>query len=126
MATSTHPITNRNAAASGPSAPEVLEGIADATAGVGLLFASFLGAIPGLLPFVALTILALVILAIPMLVLGIAIGVVFAVGVLIKRIASRAVAIATRSRRAQHRLERGVRETGRRAGASLHEARPTV
>jgi hypothetical protein len=104
----------------------MLEGIADATAGIGLLSISFLGAIPGLLPFVALTILALLILAIPVLVLGIAVGAVFGLGVLFTRIASRAVELVARSRHPRRRIERESRERGRLAGPSLQEPRTTV
>ena len=60
-----------------PGATELLEEVANLSAGLGLGFMSFLGAIPGLLPCVALIVAALAILAIPMLVVGIAAGVVY-------------------------------------------------
>jgi hypothetical protein len=60
-----------------PGAIELIEEVADLSAGLGLGFMSFLGAIPGLLPAVALTVAALAILAIPMVVVGIMAGVVY-------------------------------------------------
>ena len=74
MATVTHPVKTSTPPASDPGAIELIEAVNDGLAGAGLAFISFLGAIPGLLPVVLLTIAAAVIVAIPMLVVGVLIG----------------------------------------------------
>jgi hypothetical protein len=76
-----------------PGAIELIEEVADLSAGLGLGFMSFLGAIPGLLPAVALTVAALAILAIPMVVVGIVVGVVYLVFRAIARIAGHAASL---------------------------------
>jgi hypothetical protein len=76
-----------------PGATELLEEVADLSAGLGLGFMSFLGAIPGLLPCVALTVAALAILAIPMVVVGIVAGVVYLLVRVLARVAGRAASI---------------------------------
>ena len=79
MPTVTQP---RNISTTRPPEPrptELLEEVADLSSGLGLGFMSFLGAIPGLLPCVALTVAALVIVAIPMVIVGVAAGAVYLV-----------------------------------------------
>jgi hypothetical protein len=76
----------------GPSQSELLEEVADLSSGLGLAFTSFLAVIPGLLPMALLTVAALAIVAIPMVVVGIAAGVVYllvrGIARLVARIAS--------------------------------------
>jgi hypothetical protein len=67
MATATQPHPTTRPA---HTTTELLESVADATAGLGLASMSFLGAIPGLLPMVALVILAVAIMVIPVVVFG--------------------------------------------------------
>jgi hypothetical protein len=76
-----------------PGGIELLEEVADLSAGLGLGFMSFLGAIPGLLPAVALTVAALVIVAIPMAIVGVVAGAVYLVARAIARIGARAASI---------------------------------
>jgi hypothetical protein len=73
-----------------PGAIDLVEEVADLSAGLGLGFMSFLGAIPGLLPAVALAVAALVVLAIPMIVVGIVVGAVYLLARAIARTAGRA------------------------------------
>jgi len=73
-----------------PGAVALLEEVADLSAGLGLGFMSFLGAIPGLLPAVALTFAALALLAIPMLVVGIVAGVMYLLVRVLARVVGRA------------------------------------
>jgi hypothetical protein len=79
-----------------PGAIELIEEVADLSAGLGLGFMSFLGAIPGLLPAVALTVAALAILAIPMVVVGIVAGVVYLLVRAMTRIAGRVASVFRR------------------------------
>jgi len=73
-----------------PEAIELLEEVADLSAGLGLGFMSFLAAIPGLLPAVVFTIAALVVLAIPMIIVGIVAGLVYLVLRALAHLAGRA------------------------------------
>jgi hypothetical protein len=61
--------------------------LSDATAGIGLLTVSFLGAVPGFLPGLALTVFGLVVLAIPLLVLGTVGAAIYGTIVLLARMA---------------------------------------
>lgn len=101
---SPHDLGQRPDAVPAPDATELFEELGDAAGGVGLAVVSYLGAIPGFLPMVALTVAALAILAIPMLVVGALIG----VPLLIARIAARAISavIATRPDAGRSRGER--------------------
>ena len=71
------------------TASELFESVADGTAAFGLAFMSFLGAVPGLLPMVALTLLAVVILVIPAVVVGAVVGLPVLLARLVVRRASR-------------------------------------
>jgi len=76
---------------SGPA--ELLEEVTNLSSGLGLAFTSFLAAIPGLLPMVLLTVAALAIIAIPMVIVGIAAGLVYLAIRAIAYIAGRAASI---------------------------------
>jgi hypothetical protein len=76
-----------------PGPTELLEDVADLSAGLGLGFMSFLGAIPGLLPCVALIVAALAVLAIPMVAVGLMAGVVYLLVRTIARIFRRAASV---------------------------------
>ena len=71
-----------------------------------MAFISFLGAIAGLLHVVLVTIAAAVIVAIPMLVVGVLIGAVWGIVVLIARLGARAVSMFSAPEQAR---ARGVR-----------------
>ena len=88
----THPPNISTTLPPEPRPTELLEEVADLTSGLGLGFMSFLGAIPGLLPCVALTVAALAILAIPMVVVGIVAGAAY---LLVRAIAHIAVRTAS-------------------------------
>ena len=93
MDTVTHPVKTSTPPASDPGAIELIEAVNDGLAGAGLAFISFLGAIAGLLHVVLVTIAAAVIVAIPMLVVGVLIGAVWGIVVLIARLGARAVSM---------------------------------
>jgi hypothetical protein len=88
------------ASTSEPQAIDLIEATGDGLAAGGLVLMSFLGAIPGLLPVVALTVAAGVILLIPMLVLGLVIGALWAIAALVVRLGARAASLVTGYNRA--------------------------
>jgi len=73
-----------------PGAVELLEEVADLSAGLGLGFMSFLAAIPVLLPAVLFIVVPLVVLAIPMIVVGIVAGALYLIFRAIAHMAGRA------------------------------------
>lgn len=87
--------TQQSKSVSEPGTLELIEATGDGLAGFGLAFMSFLGAIPGLLPVAGLTIVAGVVLLIPMLVIGLVVGALWGVAVLIIRLARRIVSMLT-------------------------------
>lgn len=105
MDTVNHPVKTSTPPASDPGAIELIEAVNDGLAGAGLAFISFLGAIAGLLHVVLVTIAAAVIVAIPMLVVGVLIAAVWGIVVLIARLGARAVSMFSAPER---KLERAA------------------
>jgi hypothetical protein len=109
-----------------PGATELLDELSDAASGIGLVFVSFLAAIPGLFPVVLLTAVGGAILLIPVLVLGVAIGAVIGIPVLIVRLSVRAVAFVRRASRRRDRRAPRVSEPEWTGGMALQQADPTA
>ena len=96
-------------APSTPSATEMVEGLSDAVAGIGLAFITFLAAVPGLFPVVLLTVLLAAVVLIPMLIAGAAIGAVLGLLVLVARAASRARSVGAGARGRRDRSQPAAR-----------------
>ena len=101
MATTVNP--KQSPAAANPSPTELLHDLTSGIAGIGLVFVSFLGAIPGLLPGVLLAVLLGAVVVVPMLVVGVAIGAAYGLLVLVARVGSRGLSVVTRARVARDR-----------------------
>jgi hypothetical protein len=88
------------AATSQTSQTNAVEELVDLLVGAGLLTVSFLGAVPGFLAMVALCLVGAVVVVLPMLVVGLVVGIVGGVGWLLWRVLGWIVRPSPSARRA--------------------------
>ncbi len=98
MTTATPPTQVSKAPAPRPGGTEFLDEMNDAAAGIGLWTTTLFGIVPGFLPTVALTVVAVAVIVIPVLIVGAGLGAAFGLLLVFGRLVSRGFSLVTTDR----------------------------